>query len=168
MDANIVTEKKCRSCEKTKPFAMFSKHRVSKYGFNSICKICKAKQDSEYAKKNKEKVNEKKKKWAIANKEKIKLAKAKWQQNNKSFGAKTTAKYRYNKHNATVLWADFSAIEIEYELAAWCTKVTGEKYHVDHIIPIQGKNVCGLHVHNNLRVVLASENISKSNKFDVL
>lgn len=163
----IITEKKCRCCGYLKSFESFNKHCVGKYGLSSICKKCKANQDAKYAKLNKEKINAKKKAWAIANKEKIKLAKSKWQKNNKNNGAKSTAKYRYNKYKSTPLWVDFDLIAIEYELAAWCTKVMGKQYHVDHIIPLQGKRVCGLHVHNNLRVILATENISKSNKFAI-
>jgi hypothetical protein len=47
------------------------------------------------------------------------------------------------------------------------SKVTGEPWHVDHIIPLQGKLVSGLHVPSNLQAMRGIENISKKNKFEV-
>jgi hypothetical protein len=55
-----------------------------------------------------------------------------------------------------------------YELAALRTKMFGFFWHVDHIIPLQGKKVSGLHVPINLRVIPAIENIRKKNKFMVV
>jgi len=79
------------------------------------------------------------------------------------------AKRRANKLLATPKWLtndQFKSMLLEYELAKWCTEVTGIQYDVDHIIPLKGKTVCGLHVPWNLRVVTASENRSKGNKYE--
>ena len=65
--------------------------------------------------------------------------------------------------NAKMDWGDDDAIAKIYRDRDFLNEKTGEKYHVDHIIPIQGKNVCGLHVEANLRVIPAKDNILKNN-----
>lgn len=71
------------------------------------------------------------------------------------------AKYRANKLNATPTWLSkehYKLIQEKYTEA----KLLG--LEVDHIIPLQGKNVCGLHVPWNLQLLTRQENASKSNK----
>lgn len=73
-------------------------------------------------------------------------------------------KRRAIKLNALPAWVNLSKVEKMYEKAAYLTENTGESYHVDHIVPLQGKNVCGLHVEYNLQIIRAKDNLKKGNR----
>lgn len=61
-------------------------------------------------------------------------------------------------------WADREAIRAVYDECARRREETGEDLVVDHIMPLNGKNVSGLHVHGNLRIITRIENTSKHNR----
>lgn len=73
--------------------------------------------------------------------------------------ARNLAAYREYIRQATPAWADLDAIDAIYMAAP-------KSYHVDHIVPIRGEFVCGLHVSWNLQYLTESENCSKSNTFN--
>ena len=55
--------------------------------------------------------------------------------------------------------------KVAYEACDFLNQVTGEWHEVDHIVPINNKGVCGLHVSWNLQILSKIENRSKGNKF---
>jgi hypothetical protein len=69
-----------------------------------------------------------------------------------------TAKYNASKLNRTPVWANLEEIKRFYDNCP-------DGYQVDHIIPLQGKLVSGLHVHTNLQYLTPEENRIKSNTF---
>lgn len=66
--------------------------------------------------------------------------------------------------NRVPAWADREKIRAVYKEAK-ARRILGEDVHVDHEIPLRGKNVCGLHVHLNLRIIPGSINLAKSNQW---
>ena len=103
--------------------------------------------------------------WNSNNKEKRRLsAKILWA-SNPGKGQATVAQRRAARNKATPCWADLEQIKCIYMLCAKVSEKTGVLHHVDHIIPLKGKNVCGLHVENNLRVIPAKMNLEKGNKY---
>lgn len=100
----------------------------------------------------------------------IKAAKAKYKAENPGKTNADTAKRRVAKMHRTPAWLtadDLWMIEQAYELAALRTKLFGFSWHVDHVLPLQGKKVSGLHVPNNLQVIPWVDNVRKSNAFKV-
>lgn len=141
--------KTCTKCGETKPVSEFNRDR-NKY--RSFCKSCKQLQDRLHYEANKQRI--------------IKRCKE-YQRINKAFHNAYKAEKRALKLNATPNWLNKQqklAIKLEYQLASWCSKVMQMEYHVDHIIPLKGLNVCGLHVPWNLQVIPAKDNIKKGNR----
>lgn len=92
---------------------------------------------------------------------------AAWSEKN-PLQVKANVKHRRDKHKqATPAWLTATQkkdIKQMYIDAMTTTKVTGVKYVVDHIVPLRGESVCGLHVPWNLQIMTRQENLKKSNK----
>lgn len=89
--------------------------------------------------------------------------------NPEKFAVRTMLR-RARKLRATPSWFgefDLLVIHEAYALAKSRECLFGFKWHVDHIIPLQSKLVCGLHCAPNLRVIPATVNQKKNNKFEV-
>jgi hypothetical protein len=112
--------------------------------------------------------------WYHANFDKIKdkkYAKDKaWRDKNKDIINSFTAKRRVIKLQRMPKWLteeQKKQIKDMYALATLLNETTDTEWHVDHIIPLQGKLVSGLHVPDNLQVIPAKENLIKRNKYKV-
>ena len=98
--------------------------------------------------------------WKADNKEKLKEYDGR---RSKSWLAERAARRR----SATPKWLTSEhkqQMRLIYQHARDCATVTGEMYEVDHVIPLKGKNVCGLHVPWNIQVLPKHINRSKRNE----
>lgn len=81
--------------------------------------------------------------------------------------AENWRKYYAARKQATPKWADLEKIEEIYaQCRAMNKKARRKAYQVDHIIPLRGRTVCGLHVEGNLQILTKAANRKKNNKFD--
>ena len=126
-----------------------------------------AAQKARYYQKNKEKNAARSKAWYEKNKNKVKIRHKEWAAQNRHKKNASLAKRRSAQLEATPPWLtteDFERIEDFYRLANLMTSLGLGEWHVDHIVPLQGREVKGLHVPWNLRVMPAAQNLSKGNK----
>ena len=127
-----------------------------------------------------EEVKDKKNEWYEANKEQVMNAakirpieikreyQKAWKERNTTWVRADTKARRRKHREATPKWLtkkEKAEIRQLYQIAIIMSKTTGEQYVVDHIVPLRGNDVCGLHVPWNLRVITQEENLKKSNKF---
>lgn len=150
--------KHCPKCNTTKEIYFFFKNNTKKDKLDSFCKECSTKRYSEWRAKNYNKALEANRKSAL-----------KWRQEKPFKNVAKTVRYTARKLKASPSWLtneQKSQIDSIYWLARLQQELTDEQYHVDHIVPLRGKTVCGLHVPWNLQVMSAKENMTKGNRLN--
>lgn len=172
--------KRCTGCMQSKRLDAFNRDARTSDGLNVRCRQCvretkaawrEANRDRcrdyqrRYVADNPEAVRSAKLAYFEANKEKATAAVRKWQAENPHKRNAITARRYADKTRATPAWANMRVIEMFYLRARHLSETTGEPYHVDHIIPLRNKWVCGLHVEHNLQVLTGAENVKKLNRF---
>ena len=183
--------KTCIKCKISKQNQDFYKNKVMKDGLHSLCIEChkiegrarkiKNRANSEfkakelaYKKEYRERTVEQRAaymaKWRDKNRQRISDYGKEYREARKDHYNFLCNKRKIDTINRTPKWLsedDFWMIESAYNMAALRTKLFGFSWHVDHIIPLRGKNVSGLHVPTNLQVVPWIDNQRKTNKFEV-
>lgn len=89
-----------------------------------------------------------------------------WKRRNPDRVMASVRKRQAAKMQRVPAWADDSQIRVFYKIAVALTRAHGVPFEVDHIIPLQGKTVSGLHVQGNLQVIRARDNYIKGNRYE--
>lgn len=160
--------KLCTRLNHKQPIAEFYKNSRYADGYQPWCRSCKqayARENPQHNKNwvadNPNRVKASKDKYVAENPMKVQKSKAKWSQANPKKELAKTRKYQASKMNATPSWLTKEQVAQMVEIYVTCPK----GYEVDHIVPLQGKNVKGLHVPWNLQHLRIKPNRQKSNKF---
>lgn len=174
----------CCQCKEKKDSTDFYTNKRSSSGFQYHCKSCQAIRNKVFRLSNPDYAKTYNKDYYTKNKEHMNIQSRLYYKTtfftrsseNKVRGRKhysvnthmyraRDARRRALQKQATPLWANSFFISEIYHLAKLRSKATGFSWHVDHIIPLNGKHVCGLHLETNLQVIPASVNLSKGNSY---
>ena len=101
--------------------------------------------------------------WKAANADKVRQHKRDFQDRNRAHRSNYQNMRRAAQLRATPAWADMDAIKGMYELCG-VFRTVGLDLHVDHIIPLKGKTVSGMHIADNLQLLHRIDNLRKKNR----
>jgi hypothetical protein len=159
-------EKSCVTCGTLKPLNDFYNEKKRSDGKMRQCIQCNKIERAIYRQNNREKERVRNRIYGGNNREILKNRTERWRQKNPGRARATRRMREVQRIKACPLWAQSEPVKKEitahYLHAEWLESVTGEKMHVDHIVPLCSDFVCGLHVPANLIVLTAKDNIRKS------
>jgi len=160
--------KTCFKCNNTYKLSDFHKHSGMKDGHLNKCKFCVKKDvdvwreaNPDCRKKEHAKVRERK---GFRTREQWKADVSKKAVGRKVISTRYMHKRRLQKERAPMTELDRFVEEEALLLCALREKMTGIKWNLDHIVPLNHKDACGLHVYSNFQVVPAKWNFKKNNK----
>lgn len=175
--------KTCGKCGATKELTEFYKGKGYKDGYRGQCKECFCAATNQYCKTNTsrrsiwkrnqrladpEKQRAKEREWyANLDPEKLEEQRRKhreWIKNNPDKNRMYANNRKASELQATPKWASKRYTALWYKAAVMEQERTGRKIHVDHIVPLQGKLVCGLHCEDNMQLLFAEDNQAKYNR----
>jgi hypothetical protein len=169
----------CKVCSLEQPLDNYT---VTKGYHIYTCKKCMQIRNKAWAQQNKEKMNayvkaykernreilaERAKTYVQQNPEKRKATMQSYRQKNKSAEAENVRRRQAKLLQRTPKWItvdDIWMMREAYALAQLRTQMFGFAWHVDHILPLRGKTVSGLHVPQNIQVISGAENLAKANR----
>lgn len=137
--------KKCSTCQKVLSHAEFNMDSHSPDGRYACCKSCRVFKNSDsYKRPN------------------IKEAHKRSQELHYFDILERNAKYRAERAKRVPIWYNTQHDEIKAFY-----KACPDGYQVDHVIPLRGDNVSGLHVITNLQYLTPEDNLKKSNRYTI-
>ena len=152
-----LTTKHCRKCDKVKPVDDFNKCSRNTDGRQSSCKTCKKKLSKERYLLNKDHIKETNQAWSKRNRDRHDELRKDWRK--KESNGRLT---ELTKTGHAPIWLTSTQRNV---IKAIYREAKKQKLVVDHIIPLRGETVCGLHVPENLQLLSYRDNQLKSNHF---
>ena len=163
-----MTTKTCTGCNLSKPVESFYKNKARYDGFNNYCKSCDSARLKLLRLKNPEVFKASSNTWYSNNRDSVLKSRKTYAIENQDKRTALRQNRRAARIKRTPPWAkdimrDYMKLVSKFSKAL--TKRTGIKQSIDHIVPLQGELVSGLHLPWNIQIISLSENSGKCNKF---